>query len=572
MPKKRTRKAKKRKRYAEACKREAEEDERESEEPPRREQKKRKREADDSEREKPSRRRETKQEKKRKREDEEDESESEEPSLPRQTKREIQEKELRSELEKEKKEYRYVLGQYARKGDPTLVKLVGEIEESIAKIRGELKKLDYFPSASRFKGALEYLDKHHYTAAAHQSLMKLLVGFHSDMAISAEQLREAEKLLEVANRIRSTNDSRGLFSKAAHKETPKIEQTFPSFLTSSVLRIADLCGGSNHFVVGQVPCIGAAVEDVAFCAEVKKKGVFPVVMMEGTANSLHLKDDQLFAYCYNALTLVDYETTVLGIIIDTSLNFRLAAYQRLPEVLESKKVAKVDVLEGALSSGADIVRLTQVLVDFTKSFDPDVRTPFVPFRNAVQVGDVVYKLFEKADENWSIQENMLQGSKAFTFNATYVCKYPYVPGSSEASTVKQLRSAVVALKSLHDQNIIHADVRPANMVFGEESCTYIDFEFSGDEKHRYPEGFNLEPRDVKRHNDVKPHAFLHRLHDWYSLASVFRSYKLSSRVQPKHRSAFCKAIQALEVGEVDRALQYLERVSSIKVAFVKKKA
>jgi tRNA A-37 threonylcarbamoyl transferase component Bud32 len=88
---------------------------------------------------------------------------------------------------------------------------------------------------------------------------------------------------------------------------------------------------------------------------------------------------------------------------------------------------------------------------------------------------------------------------------------------------------------LHSQNIVHGDLRFANIVFsdpesiqkhGSVQSTIIDFDYSGIEgEKRYPERFNVDITDGFRHPDAQPMELLRCAHDLAAIQWMMRQYQ-----------------------------------------------
>ena len=111
-----------------------------------------------------------------------------------------------------------------------------------------------------------------------------------------------------------------------------------------------------------------------------------------------------------------------------------------------------------------------------------------------------------------------------------VMAYPKIEGTHFPSTFGQVIQVLLQLCILWKNNLCHGDVRLANMIFGENSSRLIDFDYCGVEGERkYPNGYNIELDDTKRHPEATPGSLLQRSHDWYSFQFILQS--LSCRNQ-----------------------------------------
>lgn len=108
-----------------------------------------------------------------------------------------------------------------------------------------------------------------------------------------------------------------------------------------------------------------------------------------------------------------------------------------------------------------------------------------------------------------------------------IIKYPYMKGTHVAKTSKQFSVVANFLVQLHEQKLVHGDVRCCNIVFSDdcESAHVIDFDFCGETgSARYPAGFVVDIPDGARHDDVKPGVFMDVSHDVHALKAVMRLF------------------------------------------------
>ena len=98
-------------------------------------------------------------------------------------------------------------------------------------------------------------------------------------------------------------------------------------------------------------------------------------------------------------------------------------------------------------------------------------------------------------------------------------KYPYVQ-TRNAISKKQFDSLIDLVQRLHDLGWVHGDIRPANMLFGEEdSAVYlIDFDYSrrADVQASYPSHWCSQV-EIKRHPDAVANQTMDVQHDVFAL-------------------------------------------------------
>ena len=89
------------------------------------------------------------------------------------------------------------------------------------------------------------------------------------------------------------------------------------------------------------------------------------------------------------------------------------------------------------------------------------------------------------------------------------------------------------IAQLHAGDIVHGDLRFANIVFSDSSdaavevvSTIIDFDYSGKaDKKVYPEAFNINIRDGFRHSGVRALELLRTEHDIAALQWMWAQYR-----------------------------------------------
>jgi serine/threonine protein kinase len=112
-----------------------------------------------------------------------------------------------------------------------------------------------------------------------------------------------------------------------------------------------------------------------------------------------------------------------------------------------------------------------------------------------------------------------------------IIKYPFVEGTHQPIYVNHLVLVMQKLLSIHDKNVVHGDLRFANIIFSKAGVSpiyskLIDFDYSGvDGEHMYPDRFNLDIPDGKRHCEVSPGELLRKKHDVYSFKWMCSQYR-----------------------------------------------
>jgi hypothetical protein len=103
-------------------------------------------------------------------------------------------------------------------------------------------------------------------------------------------------------------------------------------------------------------------------------------------------------------------------------------------------------------------------------------------------------------------------------------QYPIIQGECWPRTVDQFYVVCKKLSAFHEAGFIHGDIRAFNCIFSDtpENSCLIDFDFSGKEGTKYPDGFNLDIIDGGRHRDVKEGELLSKTHDWYGILQIMK--------------------------------------------------
>eukprot|EP01094_Clydonella_sp_ATCC50884_P015404 TRINITY_DN25_c0_g1_i6.p1 TRINITY_DN25_c0_g1~~TRINITY_DN25_c0_g1_i6.p1 ORF type:complete len:480 (-),score=96.99 TRINITY_DN25_c0_g1_i6:100-1470(-) len=121
-----------------------------------------------------------------------------------------------------------------------------------------------------------------------------------------------------------------------------------------------------------------------------------------------------------------------------------------------------------------------------------------------------------------------------------VLEYKKIEGSHWPTTGEHVRLMIDNLTSLHGNNFVHGDIRASNMLFGEHGG-FIDFDFGGAHGDRkYPEGYNPNINDGKRHVGAREKQPLEFSHDWFSLAAVMELVEPQDGAQRERWNRFAK--------------------------------
>lgn len=92
--------------------------------------------------------------------------------------------------------------------------------------------------------------------------------------------------------------------------------------------------------------------------------------------------------------------------------------------------------------------------------------------------------------------------------------YKYVEGNHDPTSITQFVDVLDTLNKLHDNNIVHSDVRLANIVFTAEKTYLIDFDLAEGVGEDYPAGYAILE---ERHPAARALSPREKCHDRYSL-------------------------------------------------------
>ena len=126
--------------------------------------------------------------------------------------------------------------------------------------------------------------------------------------------------------------------------------------------------------------------------------------------------------------------------------------------------------------------------------------------------NVVYKLYDKESElehNESLLKTVgalkeVNVQKLTSDGNVTVLSYRYIAGTHTPSSLKQFAAVIRVLGSIHEQKMVHGDIRQHNIIFpfeAKEGGVLLDFDLARREGTTYPEGYN--EAIVERHEDAK---------------------------------------------------------------------
>ena len=105
----------------------------------------------------------------------------------------------------------------------------------------------------------------------------------------------------------------------------------------------------------------------------------------------------------------------------------------------------------------------------------------------------------------------------------YVVKYPYIEGSHQPTSPQQFRGVLDILHKLHEQDYVHGDIRPQNIIFHPDGLhsSLIDFDLARKDG-TYPPGYYFS--GAVRHPDARAGLQMKQVHDLHSLKLILQHY------------------------------------------------
>ena len=100
----------------------------------------------------------------------------------------------------------------------------------------------------------------------------------------------------------------------------------------------------------------------------------------------------------------------------------------------------------------------------------------------------------------------------------YQLKMKYIKSNLQCSFEQSIR-LIEILKEVHEQGIVHGDIRQSNILISEESAYLIDFDLGGKEFTNYPDQYNHVGIE-ERHEFARKNSPRNKIHDRYSLHKI----------------------------------------------------
>lgn len=144
--------------------------------------------------------------------------------------------------------------------------------------------------------------------------------------------------------------------------------------------------------------------------------------------------------------------------------------------------------------------------------------------------DTAYKFYNEEDPNKK-SHNFALMKKLGYFNKLQLTEigkhfrllsYAAIHGSPVPCHRKEISSALDIIAILHEQNLVHGDIREGNILFHVGNAYLIDFDFTAKCGESYPPGYNGSLSE--RHFGAKPNEKRESIHDYHSLISIANKY------------------------------------------------
>ena len=142
----------------------------------------------------------------------------------------------------------------------------------------------------------------------------------------------------------------------------------------------------------------------------------------------------------------------------------------------------------------------------------------------------------------------------------HLLEYSYLEGNHQLSCVNQALSLVEKLRQLHQESIVHGDIRLANIVCGEaDEAWFIDLDYSGiEDEDAYPMGWNHSINDGERHPQAAAKHKLQKEHDFFALSAVFSRFGCV-------KSEWQHVIACVKQGTLNQATETMKRLNNCKL-------
>jgi hypothetical protein len=396
-----------------------------------------------------------------------------------------------------------------------------------------------------------------------------------------EWIDRADALIALLDRLRARSEE-GLWVKASHHELfavdhgcARVELAYSSVIGSFLAKnVPELW--SFH----QMPA-RRGIADIVLCSDFQECGKFdPVCIMECGMRENNHSDmrKSLRGHAVNFSPIVPSGKYFLGVEIRDvdSLQpyIRVKAFFR---VLGDDAVREVMLWNGHESSFRCMLAQTMKAVALAARQGAPRGSHWRVVTQNVAVDlreNVIYKAYNYRDRwahvaatsrsdpemsmRWIPGCTIVVAQEDFT-----LIRYAAIRGETTARRASDFVPLFEQLAKLHAEGLVHGDVRAYNMLFPAAGGVLIDFDFCGSEAVKtYPQGFQIDLPDSKRHESARPGSVLRKEHDCFSLGAVLTMYDCEA-----DREGWKELIGSLQNDrpELGSCLTLLRRVGSADV-------
>ena len=429
------------------------------------------------------------------------------------------------------------------------------------------------PSSKDLESILESKrDKRKYSLCAHNFVLKIALEFLRNLPLSpSEQCKMA-----FTNTIRK-DDPCGYFEVIESNNANELHRS--ARLTHDLsVAYREINADGDVIFMHQSPLLRGSC-DISVYMDIREGFSHPSCCIEvglSTSYTVESKIAQVTAEANYLLKQMPAGmwTPVLSVImiIPGEIHISMCFLSRDGDQQElDPKIARIKIAQCPLSAES-IFALLQALVMFNEmvkrvianraQFSDSIMTP-QPNSNVLVLGDTVYKVYDyrgsrlvsgRRSPSWYFTVSALH-TPPLLDNLRYevedqhglsIISYEKVSGNHYPSCVGDLLDILETIYIMAKADLVHGDIRLANMIFlptvsSSSSAAVstgrrgvlIDFDFSGRcGKDIYPDGFNVDIEDGKRHEDVKSKArgscTLQHQHDIFGFVAVCRLFELQS--------------------------------------------
>ena len=106
-----------------------------------------------------------------------------------------------------------------------------------------------------------------------------------------------------------------------------------------------------------------------------------------------------------------------------------------------------------------------------------------------------------------------------------ILRYPFVKGEHSPPNLAAWIRLLEVVKALHDNNFVHCDILPQNMMFTENEGILIDFDLAREAgTGSYPRNFDYRNFVKERHRNARPRALATKDHDLHALVYLTNNH------------------------------------------------